>query len=320
MAKYPLIKTAKIQKSMLGGYVAVYPCPYCKKELTSKEKEIGEPDSCPHCGGIFTFDESISDEIQEWKAKTLEEKQKKEREKEQSSQRRQLKNKERMRSVIKFLNQPVLSPASILKYLTRIAGEKPTETRTTTCPYCKETIIAGAMKCKHCGEYLEDKSKITNQKTSGQKTAESVMGIGCAILLIMLCSGILLDSGRSHSSRNSYSSVSSRTRPSEHWKSGGTLHTKTALDWQNADRHNKLATCADFVAGMWKEGKLTRKIASRINNVDDVLPFANELADNLDAAFEPQPDPGENRRIFANQTVSGTAAILMIQLGWLKVE
>jgi len=25
----------------------------------------------------------------------------------------------------------------------------------TTCPYCKETIIAGSAKCKHCGEFLD---------------------------------------------------------------------------------------------------------------------------------------------------------------------
>ena len=104
----------------------------------------------------------------------------------------------------------------------------------------------------------------------------------------------------------------------EEWYSGGTLHQKSALDWQAAPADDKLATCADFVTGMWKGGDLKPSITSDLTTVDDVRPYAEELAAFLDAAFEPHPDPEENRRRYANQTVAGTAAIGMVTMGWTK--
>jgi hypothetical protein len=34
------------------------------------------------------------------------------------------------------------------------ANETPPVARETTCPFCKEVILAGAVKCKHCGSRL----------------------------------------------------------------------------------------------------------------------------------------------------------------------
>jgi hypothetical protein len=37
------------------------------------------------------------------------------------------------------------------------------------------------------------------------------------------------------------------------WYSGGNLHKKNIRDWKNASDANKLATCADFIAGVKKD-------------------------------------------------------------------
>jgi hypothetical protein len=102
------------------------------------------------------------------------------------------------------------------------------------------------------------------------------------------------------------------------WYQGGTLHKKSALEWQTASSKDKLATCADFVTAMWQNGDLKPSIANRLSTVDDVRPYAQELVDFLDAAFKPDPDPEQNRKLFTNQTVSSTAAIGMVTMGWTK--
>ena len=42
--------------------------------------------------------------------------------------------------------------------------------KTKTCPYCGEEILAVAKKCKHCGEWLEDRNIQTND-TANQSQA-----------------------------------------------------------------------------------------------------------------------------------------------------
>ena len=111
-----------------------------------------------------------------------------------------------------------------------------------------------------------------------------------------------------------------RTSPStsaSKWYSGGTLHKKSALDWQIASSQDKLATCADFVTGMWQNGNLKPSIANSLSTVDDVRPYAQELVDFLDAAFKPDPNPEQNSYLFASQTVSSFAAMGMVIMGWI---
>jgi hypothetical protein len=102
------------------------------------------------------------------------------------------------------------------------------------------------------------------------------------------------------------------------WYEGGTLHKKSALEWQTASKADKLATCGDFVTGMWKNGDLKPAIANRLSTVDDVRPYAQELVDFLDTALKIDPDPEQNRMMFTNQTVSSTAAIGMVMMGWTE--
>ncbi|MBM3860573.1 MAG: hypothetical protein FJ395_13105 [Verrucomicrobia bacterium] len=39
---------------------------------------------------------------------------------------------------------------------------------TQKCPFCAEMILADAIKCKHCGEFLDGKPVATDSKTAGE--------------------------------------------------------------------------------------------------------------------------------------------------------
>lgn len=102
------------------------------------------------------------------------------------------------------------------------------------------------------------------------------------------------------------------------WHSGGTLHGKTALDWQVADSHDKLATCGDFVAKAWESGSFKAEIQEEIRNIDDMRPYAVELVAFLDAATKKEANRKRNTQMYANQTVAELAAIGMAMMGWLE--
>lgn len=102
------------------------------------------------------------------------------------------------------------------------------------------------------------------------------------------------------------------------WYQGGTLHKKGVLDWQRANAEDKLATCSDFVAAMWKQGNFIPRIQDSMNSISDMKPYALELVAFMDAATKKRENSDENDRIFANQTVSSMATMGMISMGWLK--
>ncbi|WP_440530343.1 hypothetical protein [Serratia nevei] len=104
------------------------------------------------------------------------------------------------------------------------------------------------------------------------------------------------------------------------WYSGGTLHEANALAWQKATQQNKLATCADFIAGLYSKKLLSDDISREIKSVDDFKPYAAELVKQLDSAFKPEPKKAENEKMFANQTVKSTAMMLMIMMKWVNTN
>ena len=135
-----------------------------------------------------------------------------------------------------------------------------------------------------------------------------------ALLVMVVLAVGSVDSG----TNGTNSTPRTSSTPATEWYSGGTLHNKSALEWETASPRDKLATCADFVTGMWQNGDLKPSIANSLSTVDDVRPYAQELVDCLDAAFKPDPDPEQNRKMFANQTVSSFAAMGVVTMGWTK--
>lgn len=102
------------------------------------------------------------------------------------------------------------------------------------------------------------------------------------------------------------------------WYQGGTLHDKSALDWQQANHANKLATAGDFIAVMWKKDNLIPRISRQLHGVNDIRPFAEELVRQMDDATKPDGNPQTNRKMFANLGVGEIAVMTMMLMGWLS--
>lgn len=101
------------------------------------------------------------------------------------------------------------------------------------------------------------------------------------------------------------------------WYEGGNLHNAGALDWQQATFENKLATCADFIAGLSEGGEFNAKTSSRISGRESLKPLARDLVKALDKAFAPAADAAENAQIYANQGVVDGAVMAMVTMGWM---
>ena len=54
-----------------------------------------------------------------------------------------------------------------------------------------------------------------------------------------------------------------------------------------------------------------------IDGIEDMRPYAEKLARQLDDAFKPAFSADENRRLFTNQEVSAFAVLTMSLMGWV---
>lgn len=59
------------------------------------------------------------------------------------------------------------------------------------CPYCGETILAAALKCKHCGEFVDGRRErrigtIDSPKVSGGKAVLIAIAVGMAFFAYCL--------------------------------------------------------------------------------------------------------------------------------------
>ncbi len=102
------------------------------------------------------------------------------------------------------------------------------------------------------------------------------------------------------------------------WYDGGTLTDKGALIWQEASLANKIASSSDLVAAMYQKHLLNASITSDIKDVNDLAPYAIQLAVCVDGATKKEANPKDNRKMYTNQTVSGMAAICVMMMGWAK--
>jgi len=88
------------------------------------------------------------------------------------------------------------------------------------------------------------------------------------------------------------------------WYSSGTLHNASGLAWQQADASNRLATAADLVAAVVKEGGTNITYST----VEDFRPYAEQLAACITEATQ--------TRAAATLPVQDIAALCVISLQW----
>lgn len=72
------------------------------------------------------------------------------------------------------------------------------------------------------------------------------------------------------------------------------------------------------MAVMFQSQLLTSSVSSNIKEVDDIAPYAIQLAECIDQATKKIPDPKENRTMFVNQKISEIGAVCAGLMGWVK--
>src|SRR5205807_5123667 len=98
-----------------------------------------------------------------------------------------------------------------------------------------------------------------------------VRSIVMRLLILLMCLSFLAPTATAQQGRSA-----------KKWYEGGMLHKKSALDWQRADAADKLATCGDFIAGMWDRKEFRPDIQKSIKSLDDMKPYAEKLVVFLD--------------------------------------
>ncbi|MEO1827675.1 MAG: hypothetical protein ABGX82_02465 [Pseudomonas sp.] len=176
----------------------------------------------------------------------------------------------------------------------------------TQCKECKHDVATSAKTCPNCGA-------INGAAYKGIRIA----GLIYFAFLALIGWGIW--SLLSGPPDNSAANADTQAQSAPQWYEGGTLHEASGLDWQKAAYADKLATAGDILARLNNVGSLSPQIAGRVNEIDDYKPLAAELVTQLDDAFAPDPDPAQNERMFANQTVKETSVMVMAMMGWVQI-
>lgn len=90
------------------------------------------------------------------------------------------------------------------------------------------------------------------------------------------------------------------------WYQCGTLHASSSDEWLEASHQNRIATCADYLFKLYKDGALNINLPSSLYEIKQ---YAEEMALAMDEVFRSSEE---------KLSVPQTAALLMVQAGWLN--
>jgi hypothetical protein len=65
--------------------------------------------------------------------------------------------------------------------------------RLKACPYCSETVLASARKCRHCGEWLDGTTRVQTIEATGKrwKLFQLVAGLLLALAVVLCVAGVV---------------------------------------------------------------------------------------------------------------------------------
>ncbi len=176
------------------------------------------------------------------------------------------------------------------------------------CKECKKEVSDRAKTCPNCG--------IKNPGIGVKQQAGGCLFIIIIAAVLFMWMG-LGDDAPADKAQASPVTSKQKVEQSVNWYEGGTLYKENAIAWQSASYKNKLATCAGFIAKLWKDKKFTPEIQGQISSIHDMRPFADSLVIELDAAFKPAETIEENEMRYTNQIVSDTTVLLLTMKGWI---
>ncbi len=127
-----------------------------------------------------------------------------------------------------------------------------------------ESRITLSNRNKRSSEYSKEYSvRAAISGISYRSSFSKIKNNGYLLILIMLTSSLFI-----------IASCKNETLPPKNkWYQGGTLHKSKIIDWKNATKENKLATCGDFCANIYKN-----------NSIDQIKLIATNLMICIDEA------------------------------------
>lgn len=152
------------------------------------------------------------------------------------------------------------------------------EDNTKRCPYCGEEIKATAIKCKHCGEFLEEeKSESLSAPETNKSSTGKNIAIGCAclfgVLMVMGIIGSFLPETETTANNTNNASTNYTPEPVDEVKERvtGTYSGFGAMDVAFSNLGGQSARCAESGAGKSLVYELEKKFAESSPNKDQVL-------------------------------------------------
>jgi len=190
----------EIKKTLFGKYLVVFDCPRCGERLRSVSNEIGREDDCPSCHtrfvvpGQLELDRFVDKEnsLAERKARAAFDKAalKQERE-EKYAVRKGVEAEEAAKERQKQIDEAARRSQLPLHQPRIVAPSTQATTQTTStrrCPYCAEIIQIAALKCRHCGEFLDGRPKAQAVPVIVQAPQQ---GMGVCSLIFVIAFGII---------------------------------------------------------------------------------------------------------------------------------